>query len=1211
MNSQRRPKWFGSRLLTVLGTLAAITVLPAVAQIAGDERDESERSKLVGVSELDRAGINIAHNLLGGHVTASSIYDGPYYDEWALRNLNDGYITGGLDETATARILLSQGFTTNEDPPFPVEFIVSFNLERTATIQAFAIDARKSTFFDANNNRPSVMRVAYSIKGPEGPWTELPQNYLFGEFDGKRYYEFPEPLRAKFLKISVISSHAGRFVQLAEIEVYEIPESESYTSIVADLDRDIVKAGLGGGLVRFTSAANKELNGVGALVFDRLAGNRWQAVSSNLPQQFLFHFNGFKAASIDRIEVFAPPPSGGFGQASRIQVGTTMSGSPIDGYTTIGELTFSADRASAVLQLGEPVEARFVSLTIVESSGGPVTLGPVRIIEANGVGRPSVLEVGPAPSGVAVTQETTPPAEPEPNNSRESAIELELDLPRSGVLSSAEDVDYYQFVVPEDSSGVVNFELAGHPFIKTFLALLDVEGRELFNYDPSVAQATERFTWTLAPGRYWVRLHQPRTSIALVIDDSGSMRGALDDVRTAALQFVNGRAPDEDMAIVEFGNASHVLHGFEDDPSIMAGTIADLIGADENGTDLYDGVALGLSLLGGRQGNRALVLLSDGADFTSNLAYGDLWDALERSGVRLFIVALGDGMTVPTPWIGTTPRSMLEGWARATGGLLYFAPSSGDLAEVYGSVALTIRGPAGYSVSVSITDGEGTLQLVEVGEPVRGLAGPAGMMIILDASGSMRGDSVSGGTKMDAAKLVLRDLISSLPDELPVGVRAYGHRYPRDPAERSCEDTELIVPMAANNRDDIVRAVDGLQPQGQTPIGRSLRALESDLEAMGDDVGVVVVITDGIETCSPEPGDPDYPIDVVRGLQDLGLSFRVNVVGFDVDDGDTRAFLAALAERGDGDFFVATGANELRYALEESFRATYTVVDSSGDIIATSVVGASPLPLPVGRYRLVVEGPEPLVLSTDIVRDAHTRVELRKQGQLIGIEIGFGDLDELIVEDTPPLSPAALGEPQSVAEAQRLLAELGFDPGPADGLAGERTVGAILAFQEEYGMLPDGVVSEALLAALVEAASANDGAEPPRLALPPAAQPPPEPMVGPPLPPGNVVGDDVRVIDSALLSVDGTNVPLAGLIGLSDPIAVSIAEGILNQKAGFPLVCAPSQLLDLYGYFCLLRDGSELGLVILAAGGATATASAPARFVEAEAAARAAGVGIW
>ena len=51
-------------------------------------------------------------------------------------------------------------------------------------------------------------------------------------------------------------------------------------------------------------------------------------------------------------------------------------------------------------------------------------------------------------------------------------------------------------------------------------------------------------------------------------------------------------------------------------------------------------------------------------------------------------------------------------------------------------------------------------------------------------------------------------------------------------------------------------------------------------------------------------------------------------------------------------------------------------------------------------------------------------------------------------------------------EAQRLLAELGFDPGSADGLLGPRTAAAIRAFQQEQGLTVTGQAGRRLYAKL-------------------------------------------------------------------------------------------------------------------------------------------------
>lgn len=56
----------------------------------------------------------------------------------------------------------------------------------------------------------------------------------------------------------------------------------------------------------------------------------------------------------------------------------------------------------------------------------------------------------------------------------------------------------------------------------------------------------------------------------------------------------------------------------------------------------------------------------------------------------------------------------------------------------------------------------------------------------------------------------------------------------------------------------------------------------------------------------------------------------------------------------------------------------------------------------------------------------------------------------------------------SMAQAQRRLAELGFDPGPADGMAGPRTLNALRAFQRARGLDVNGRLDAATMAQLMK-----------------------------------------------------------------------------------------------------------------------------------------------
>lgn len=103
---------------------------------------------------------------------------------------------------------------------------------------------------------------------------------------------------------------------------------------------------------------------------------------------------------------------------------------------------------------------------------------------------------------------------------------------------------------------------------------------------------------------------------------------------------------------------------------------------------------------------------------------------------------------------------------------------------------------------------------------------------------------------------------------------------------------------------------------------------------------------------------------------------------------------------------------------------------------------------------------------------------------------------------TPVQAGVGATPPDAIAAAQRALASLGHDPGPADGQIGPRTESAIAAFQRERGMPQTGQLDGRTLAALraampgapAQAADGNARAVPQPQAIPgavAAAKPPP------------------------------------------------------------------------------------------------------------------------
>ena len=54
-------------------------------------------------------------------------------------------------------------------------------------------------------------------------------------------------------------------------------------------------------------------------------------------------------------------------------------------------------------------------------------------------------------------------------------------------------------------------------------------------------------------------------------------------------------------------------------------------------------------------------------------------------------------------------------------------------------------------------------------------AGERSVLVILDGSDSMNEDAGNGGTRLDAAKAALGELIDAVPDGARVGLRVYGN----------------------------------------------------------------------------------------------------------------------------------------------------------------------------------------------------------------------------------------------------------------------------------------------------------------------------------------------------------------------------------------------------------------------------------------------------
>lgn len=185
---------------------------------------------------------------------------------------------------------------------------------------------------------------------------------------------------------------------------------------------------------------------------------------------------------------------------------------------------------------------------------------------------------------------------------------------------------------------------------------------------------------------------------------------------------------------------------------------------------------------------------------------------------------------------------------------------------------------------------------------------PAGrMMLVLDSSGSMKEPAGGGQTKIAAARKALGQVVDNLPAEQEVGLRVYGAKVFDAGDKRACTDSQKVVDLGTDNRDDLSTAIRKYKPYGETPTGHALEQAGKDLGNEGQ--RTIVLVSDGESTCDPDP------CVVAAELAEDGIDLRIDVVGLDVS-GKAREQLQCVAGSGNGSYYDARDAEDLVSALD-------------------------------------------------------------------------------------------------------------------------------------------------------------------------------------------------------------------------------------------------------------------------------------------------------
>jgi Ca-activated chloride channel homolog len=236
---------------------------------------------------------------------------------------------------------------------------------------------------------------------------------------------------------------------------------------------------------------------------------------------------------------------------------------------------------------------------------------------------------------------------------------------------------------------------------------IDVTRDDLVVVEDGVEQTVETFQIAVDP-----------IQIVLTLDESGSMRRAVDTVKDAARSFVRSLEPRDPLALIMFSDKPLFAH----DLSTVREWSFDAIDKYQavGGTALYDALYNSVMRLKSVKGRRAVVVMTDGRDENnpgtapgSTHTLGEVMARIKEVDAAIYPIGLGPNVD----------RAMLERFAEVSGGRAYFPQDAAGLEEQFKGIIENLRRRyvLGYSSTNPRRDGgwrtveikprEGTLQV--------------------------------------------------------------------------------------------------------------------------------------------------------------------------------------------------------------------------------------------------------------------------------------------------------------------------------------------------------------------------------------------------------------------------------------------------------------------------------------------------------------------
>lgn len=190
----------------------------------------------------------------------------------------------------------------------------------------------------------------------------------------------------------------------------------------------------------------------------------------------------------------------------------------------------------------------------------------------------------------------------------------------------------------------------------------------------------------------------------LVMDVSGSMNpgGKLDSAKAAAHQFVERMRPSDQTGLIAFNTQVQTVQDLTSEQGALHTAIDSLQGSDD--TAMYNALIHALDALQGVGGRKAIIVLTDGLDNSSQWSQADVLERVQAQGASISTVGLG---TPGGDRMSGIDQPGLQDLAAQAGGQYGYAEDEASLTQLYQqySYALQSEYQLSYISPASLRDG--------------------------------------------------------------------------------------------------------------------------------------------------------------------------------------------------------------------------------------------------------------------------------------------------------------------------------------------------------------------------------------------------------------------------------------------------------------------------------------------------------------------------